>query len=359
VTLYRIGSTGLEAVPSTTYQAQEIFERRDLQKILIDKIGAIADGLMILSEEFGDWEDSRRRLDLLCVDRQARLVVVELKRTEGGGHIELQALRYAAMISRMTFQSAVAAHARYLAEKHIVGDAGEAILSHLQWEAEGDAKFPSGVKIFLVSADFSKEVTTTALWLREYEVDIRCIRIKPYLLEGQVLVDVEEIVPLKEAEEYMVRLREQETEVRQARAQGRDRTRFRLIIGEKVFPSVTKTRLLYEVVAEALRHGAKPRDILDGVRYWIVVDGHVDTVGFMVRAKESRLPESSTDFVEKFHTGDSELFHVNDKTYALTKKTNPKTEMEIQKIIDRFNLAGVSYRQIGDDEPMARIEGTA
>lgn len=58
---------------------------------------------MVLAEEFGDWEESRRRIDILCLDSDARLIVVELKRTEDGGHMELQALRYASMVSRMTF----------------------------------------------------------------------------------------------------------------------------------------------------------------------------------------------------------------------------------------------------------------
>ena len=54
---------------------------------------------MVLAEEFGEWEASRRRIDLLVLDKDANLVVVELKRTDDGGHMELQALRYAAMVS--------------------------------------------------------------------------------------------------------------------------------------------------------------------------------------------------------------------------------------------------------------------
>jgi RecB family endonuclease NucS len=49
---------------------------------------------IVIAEEFGEWEDSRRRIDLLGLDKNANLVVIELKRTDDGGHMELQALRY-------------------------------------------------------------------------------------------------------------------------------------------------------------------------------------------------------------------------------------------------------------------------
>ena len=68
---------------------------------------------MVITEEFGDWLDSLRRIDLLCVNSDANLVVIELKRSDDGGHMELQALRYAAMVSAMTFDQAVETFARY------------------------------------------------------------------------------------------------------------------------------------------------------------------------------------------------------------------------------------------------------
>ena len=52
---------------------------------------------MVMAEEYGDWEESHRRIDLLALDRSADLVVIELKRTHDGNHMELQALRYAVL----------------------------------------------------------------------------------------------------------------------------------------------------------------------------------------------------------------------------------------------------------------------
>ena len=44
------------------------------------------------------------------------------------------------------------------------------------------------VRIILVAADFSKELTTTVLWLNERDLDIRCLRVRPYTWQGKVAV---------------------------------------------------------------------------------------------------------------------------------------------------------------------------
>ena len=69
----------------------------------------------------------------------------------------------------------------------------------------------------LVSAEFSKELTTTVMWLNERGLDIRCVRIKPYADGGRVLVDVQQVIPLPEAADYIVRIKEKEVRERSAR----------------------------------------------------------------------------------------------------------------------------------------------
>ena len=112
--LFDMTDGALVAVPKTTFAAEKVLERAHLQAAIRDNIGVLDEGLLVVAEEFGEFEDTHRRIDLLCVDRSARLVVVELKRTEDGGHMELQALRYAAMVSIMTFDELTATFARHL-----------------------------------------------------------------------------------------------------------------------------------------------------------------------------------------------------------------------------------------------------
>jgi RecB family endonuclease NucS len=55
--------------------------------IFREQVEIVAPDTLVVAEEFGEWEDSRRRIDLLGLDKDANLVVIELKRTEDGGHM--------------------------------------------------------------------------------------------------------------------------------------------------------------------------------------------------------------------------------------------------------------------------------
>jgi hypothetical protein len=74
------------------------------------------------------------------------------------------------------------------------------------------------VRIILVSADFSTEITTSVLWLNKRGLDVTCIRLKPYRVGEQLLVDVSQIVPLPEATEYEVKVRAKADETRKIRS---------------------------------------------------------------------------------------------------------------------------------------------
>jgi hypothetical protein len=216
--LYAITSEKLTPVPTTTFVAESILERQHLQKMLRADTAPLGEGLLVLSEEYGNWEDSNRRIDLLCLDKQAGLVVVEIKRTEDGGHMELQAIRYAAMVSSMTLDQAVAAHAKMLGGDDAETKARNVVVEFLGLDSIEDAELMDDVRIILVSADFSPEITTSVIWLNQRGLDIRCIRLRPYKMNGQVLVDATQIIPLPEAADYEVKIREQAQEKKKVKS---------------------------------------------------------------------------------------------------------------------------------------------
>ena len=340
--IYRISDGDALPVEETTFRDQGILERRDLQRIFRNSIQILVPDALVLAEEYGDWEDSRRRVDLLCLDRSGRLLVVELKRTEDGGHMDLQAVRYASMVSHMTFASAVRAHQAFLDENGIEGDAGQRMLEHLGWDEPQEDEFASEVAIILASAEFSKELTTAVMWLSEHDIDIRCIKLKPYRLGEEVLVDVVQIVPLPEADDYRVRVREKEREERRSRIQSRDLTRYRLIIGDRVHERLPKRRLAFLVIREAVNRGAEPLEVYPGGN-WLIVSGHRDEENLLEAERDDA---SSKSEAGRFFTKDDELFRAGGKTYAVTKMWGQQTLREVDRIVDRFGMDDVTYEAI-------------
>ncbi len=224
--IYSFNDGSLQKVDITTFNSERILERQHLQAALKHQIDVVAPNCLVISEEFSEWTGSQRRIDLLAVDKEGNLVVIELKRTETGEHMELQALRYAAMVSTLTFSRAVEIYQKYLNSIAVELNAENNLLEYLGWEEPQEDDFALDVRIVLVSSDFSKELTTSVIWLNERNIDIRCVRFIPYKYQSQILIDVQQIIPLPETENYQVKIKQQSEERREARKSSKDYTRY-------------------------------------------------------------------------------------------------------------------------------------
>lgn len=227
MSIYNISNKKLQPLEQTTFAAEGLQERYDLQEALKHNIDAIAPDCLIISDEFSDWEDSRRRIDLLAIDRNANLVVIELKRDDTGAHMELQALRYAAMIANMTFDKACEYFEAYIEQEGLDIDARKTLLEFAELDESSLDDFGTDVRIVLVSADFGKELTTSVLWLRDKGLDISCVRLTPFKFQGNVLINSEQIIPVPEAEAYQIKFREKRAEEKKSQSGGRDYSQFR------------------------------------------------------------------------------------------------------------------------------------
>lgn len=205
------GKERLEEVAATSFGQEGLFERSDLQRILRDQPEVLEEGLFIITEEFSNWEGSGRSIDLLGLDASGRLVVIELKRGETGEHMDLQAIRYAAMVSTITLQQAIDAHQAYLNRRAIDEEAEGRIGEHLENnDIEGITS--ANPRIVLVSEGFSAELTTCALWLNNRDMDVTCVRMQPHRSGTELLVETSQIIPLPEAHDYLVKVRAREEE---------------------------------------------------------------------------------------------------------------------------------------------------
>ncbi|WP_169738621.1 hypothetical protein [Desulfofalx alkaliphila] len=57
----------------------------------------------------------------------------------------------------------------------------------------------------MIAANFRKEVTSTVMRLLDHNIKIKCIKVTSYELNGQVLLDTEQIIPIVDAEDYLIK----------------------------------------------------------------------------------------------------------------------------------------------------------
>jgi hypothetical protein len=336
-------------VDQTTFAAERVLERAHLQVAIRDNIAILGDDLLVVAEEFGEFEGANRRIDLLCLDREAHLVVVELKRTGDGGRMELQAMRYAAMVSTMTFDDLVTAYERHLQKLEAEADDVDAARSVLiDWVEDLDNDEPvlsQEVRLILASAGFSREVTTTVLWLNDvYGTDIRCVRLTPYRHEGRLLLDVQQVVPLPEAEEFTIRLKKRVAAARVA-SSGRDLTRYSIVSPHETTPPLPKRRAVLAVIHALHQGGVRAADInavIKGPRF-LSVDGELEgealTSAFVIAhpKAEKRIRRWFID----------EPLHESGRTWVLSKMWGAETEEVLGELIALAPSGGFDYSAAG------------
>jgi hypothetical protein len=318
--IYELTRDAIVRADEVSLAAQGFRERDDLQRLIRAQIETISPDTFVLAEEYREWEDSRRSIDLLCIDKQANLVVVELKRTEDGGHMELQAIRYAAMVSKMTFADAVNAHANFL--ERIGGNADNAeaeILKFLDWDEPRGDEFAQDTRIVLVSADFSKEITTAVLWLNERDLDIRCVRLRPYKLGEKTLLDIQQVLPLPEAAAYQVQLRRKAAEAREAQERQSDWSRYDLRVKDELFSNLYKRRLFLLTVRALIEYGISASELqtILPARKFIAIPGKLSAGEFRKKVSEMKTRTGADYDFRRYYMDDDELFFSDGMTWAL------------------------------------------
>lgn len=247
MTIYIFEENNLKPIETTTFVEAEILERSHLQQAIKSNISVIASDCLVIAEEYSEWDGSKKRIDLLAIDKNANLVVIELKRTETGDHMELQAIRYASMVSTMTLDLAADIFSRYKQINGFPSFDKESALMEISNFVDIDLNensFADNVRIILVSPNFSKELTTSVIWMNERNIDITCVRIQPYTYNGTILIDVQQIIPLPEAKDYQVKAQKKSEERREAKISSqKDYSKF-LFNGE----ILNKRNLAYEIV---------------------------------------------------------------------------------------------------------------
>jgi hypothetical protein len=253
----------------------------------------------------------------------------------------------------LTFSKLVAIYERYLAENNIEADATENLLEFLEWNEPDEEQFAQEVKIILASAEFSKELTTSVMWLNDFGLDIRCVRMHPYNSDGETLLDVQTVIPIPEVADYQVRIREKKQKEREARNTSRDFTKYDVSVGGNHYPAQSKRWMMFHIIAGILRSGGEPDAVINAIpwrrnKLFEVFDGLLDDSevyeAIMDGHSGGKIPR-----VKRFFTDEGEAFHCDGKTYVLTNQWGNKTLDAVESLSNQFPDLNIRISPIGTD----------
>lgn len=197
-------------IEPVTFTSLGLKEREDLQEWIVREPLILGEELLIIQKEFAGFSDTNERLDLLAIDRKGELVIIENKLDDSGKDVTWQAMKYASYCSTLGKEGIRKIYQDYL-NKTEPGIAAEDRICDFLNKSDFDEvqlNHDLAQRIILVAREFRKEVTSTVLWARKFRIQIQCIKVIPYIFEGHLLLDTEQIFPVKDVADIIISLDE-------------------------------------------------------------------------------------------------------------------------------------------------------
>jgi len=233
-------SNRISRIQSKSFTELGFTERAHLQEWLANQPDALGEELLIIQKEFDGFDDTRERLDLLALDKDGNLVVIENKLDDSGRDVIWQALKYASYCSTLIKSQIVEIYQSYLDKYCNGGDASALICDFLDVPDPEELKLntDNGQRLMFVAANYRKEVTSTALWLLSHNIQVQCFKVTPYVMNDDLFLNVEQIIPTPEVKELMIGMSAKEADEKNTEVVLKNRHKLRLIFWEKTLEAI-------------------------------------------------------------------------------------------------------------------------
>ncbi len=202
-----------ELLDAAKYVELGALEPQHIERWIRERPELVGEELKVVTNQFAQFKGSQDRLDVLAIDREGRLVVIEVKRDTSGAYQDLQALRYAAFVSTFRAEQLVDAYRDYVKKSEArdlspaeAREELEKFIGGADLDAIDEDEQP---RIILVAGGFEAGVTSTVLWLRRvHRLDISCVQLVPYEVGQTLLLGSSILIPLPESADYEVKVAE-------------------------------------------------------------------------------------------------------------------------------------------------------
>ncbi|MGW9068088.1 DNA-binding protein [Streptomyces yangpuensis] len=271
--LFTVDGGSATPVSPTTLAAEGLLERQHLQEWVIAHPQVLGESVLVITSEFDRWADTdgvpaRDRLDVLGLDATGRLVVVELKRGTADRDVHLQAITYAALVSRFDIDTLAQAHRDFLkgrGESVELDECRQRLLNHV--DGDWSPELLQRPRQVIIAAGFPKQVTHTVVWLSEMNLDIDLIEVGLWKVKGQLVAGFTKVYPTPEVEEFTLAPARIEAKAAAQKLEERSRARnaVHVLVDAGLLPDGARLRLVP-------RDGA-PKSVREDIRTWADEDG--------------------------------------------------------------------------------------
>ena len=256
--MYKIDreSNQIQKIKQCSFSELGFRERDHLQEWIAKEPSVLGEELLIIQKEFSGFSDTQERLDLLALDKDGSLVIIENKLDDSGRDVTWQAMKYASYCSSLSKENIRKIYQEYL-DQHSSGTKAEDSLSDFFDGADYEGlTLNKGItqRIILIAAKFRKEVTSTVLWLMNFKVRLQCFRATPYSMGDQLFLNVEQIIPTPDAEDYMIGMAEKAQEDISSQTESNQLQIIRKEFWSKLIPIMNTKSSLYQNINSSAYH---------------------------------------------------------------------------------------------------------
>lgn len=199
----------IQKIQQATFSELAFTERNHLQEGIAGSPECLGEDLLIIQKEFDGFNDTSERLDLLALDKDGTLVVIENKLDDSGKDVTWQVLKYVSYCSTLKKEQIRDIYQSYLSKAGSNSTAEEMLSGFFSEKPYEELSLNTlDQRIILVAGYFRKEVTSTVMWLLNHGIRVQCFKATPYQHGNEIFLDIEQIIPIKEAEEYIIRIAE-------------------------------------------------------------------------------------------------------------------------------------------------------
>lgn len=200
-------SNSIVKIIGKTFHELGYKEREHLQEWIARTPDCLGEELLIIQKEFDGFNDTNERLDLLALDKSGSLVIIENKLDDTGKDVVWQALKYVSYCSTLTKQQITDIFQVFLDKYHKGEKASDKIVEFMDDKPFEEISLNEhDQRMILVAGNFRKEVTSTALWMLNHGISVQCFKAMPFQYESNIFLDIEQIIPVKEAADYIIKM---------------------------------------------------------------------------------------------------------------------------------------------------------